>query len=134
MGPASVSELLQKDETFDPVAAGILLGLANTLVCAVGLSVVEPSRDLGVAIMVFGFLPAMLIGALEGGIARLTRTGPRWVRLLLLAPIPLLFVLVLADGLFGSRAYGVAIPTVVAMLILERSSRAKPLVPQARVS
>lgn len=133
MGPASVSEMLRRDETFDPVAAGILLGLANTIVCAIGLSVVVPDRDLGPAIVMFGFLPAMLIGALEGGIARATRESPRWVRLILLAPIPLGFVLFMADGLFGSRAYGVAIPTVVAMLILERVSRVKPLVPQARV-
>lgn len=121
------------DATFDPVAAGILLGLANTVMCAVGLAIAEPSRELGGAIVVFGFLPGMLIGAFEGGLARLTRHSPPWLRVVLLAPIPLGFVYVLASALMlHAPAYGPCIPTFVAVLLLERVTRTKALVPRVR--
>jgi uncharacterized membrane protein len=119
----------------DPVANGILLGLANTVVIAVGLSYAVPSRDMAPAVIMFGFMPGMLLGALVGGIAGLTAKHPSWVRLLLLAPIPMGFVYAMATGLvLGASIYGALIPTAVAVLIMERSTRAGALVPRARVT
>jgi len=127
---------MKQDEGFDPVAAGILLGLANTLMCAIGIAIAEPSKELGGVIMMFGFLPGMLIGALEGGIASLLRRSPPWVRVVLLAPIPVGFVFTMASALMlhaEGAVYGPCILTFVAVLVLERASRAKPLVPRAYV-
>lgn len=118
----------------DPIASGILLGIANTLVVAVGLSFAIPDHDVGPAIAIIGFIPGVIIGALDGAIARGAARNPRWVRVLLLALIPLGFVLVLGNATFGSAANGAAIPTLVAVLILERSSRDKSLVPRAHVA
>jgi hypothetical protein len=120
----------------DAVPTGMLLGLANTIVIAVGLSYAVPSRDMAPAVIMFGFIPAMLLGSLSGAIAGLTAKHPRWVRLLLIAPIPMGFVYVMAKGLIlGASVYGALIPTAVAVLVLERSTRVeKILVPRARVT
>jgi hypothetical protein len=108
----------------DPVASGLLLGLVNLVVIALGRAIGVPTRDLGGAIVLFGFFPAIMIGALSGGIALLTDRAPSWVRLILMTPIPLAFVYVGARGLrLGSTGYGALIPTVVAVLLLERWSR-----------
>ncbi|HUS31719.1 MAG TPA: hypothetical protein VMZ53_24625 [Kofleriaceae bacterium] len=123
------------DEPFDPIALAILLGLANTIVIAFGLAVAIPERGVAGAIFIFGFIPGMMIGAIEGGIARLTARTPPWVRLILLTPIPVGFVLLMATSLhFRASSTGAAIPTLVAVLILERHSRKRPLVPPARVA
>ena len=35
------------NDQFDPIAAGMLLGVANALVIAIGLSIIIPERDVG---------------------------------------------------------------------------------------
>lgn len=106
------------------MASGLLLALANTIVIALGLAIAVPSRDVTGAIVVIGLLPAFLIGGLTGGIATLTDRSPKWVRLCLMAPIPLTFVFVGASGLrLGPAGEAAMIPTLVAVLLLERWSR-----------
>jgi hypothetical protein len=108
----------------DPVAPGILLGLVNTIVIAIGLAVAVPSRSLGASIVMFGFIPGMLIGAFIGGIAGLIAKHPPWVRIVLLTPIPVAFVVVMANMLqLGTAGNLTAIPTLVAVLLLESWSR-----------
>jgi hypothetical protein len=119
----------------DPVATGVLLAMANTVVIAVGLGTAFSTRDIAGPIMIFGLIPGMLIGAFDGGLAAWTTRFPRWVRLLVLTPIPVGFVWVMATALrLGSIGDAACIPTFVAVLILEKSSRAEVLVPSARVT
>ena len=119
----------------DPIAKGILLGIANTIVIAVGLGTAFSTRDIAGPIMIFGCMPAMLIGALEGGLADWTARNPPWVRLLVLTPMPIGFVWVMANALrLGAIGDAACIPTLVAVVILEKTSRAEPLVPSARVT
>ena len=120
----------------DPITSGLLLGLANMIVIAIGFAIGIPSRDLGGAIVMFGFFPAMMIGGLCGGIALLTDRAPAWVRMVLMLPVPLGFVYVGARGLqLGSTGYGALIPTFIAVLLLERWSRWRevPVLPIATV-
>ena len=122
----------------DPVVPGILLGLANTVVIAFGLALAVPSRSLGLSIVVVGFIPGMLLGAFVGGIAGLTARNPAWVRVILLAPLPVAFVVVMASALrLGSAGELTVIPTLVAVLLLESWSRAPapgPDLPRARAA
>ena len=119
----------------DPIAKGILLGMANTIVIALGLGTAFSTRDIAGPIMIFGMIPAMLIGAFEGGLADWTTRTPPWVRMLLLAPLPVGFVWVMANALrLGTIGDAACIPTFVAVLILEKTSRAEVLVPTARVT
>lgn len=119
----------------DPIAKGILLGIANTIVIAVGLGTAFSTRDMAGPIMIFGCMPAMLMGAFEGGIADWTARNPPWVRLLILTPIPIGFVWVMANALrLGTVGDLACIPTLVAVLVLEKTSRTQPLVPRARVT
>ena len=115
------------------IGLGVVLGLANVLVIAIGLAVTldEDFLELGTMVMIFGMMPGMMAGAVLGGLARALRECPRALRLLLLVTPALLVVFALASE-FGMLALApvACIPTGVAALVLERMTRA-PVVPPA---
>ena len=62
---------------------GILLGLANTIVVGVclALSLHAPFGQVLFAVVLLGFIPACIIGMIEGWIAHGLTNQPRWLRL-----------------------------------------------------
>jgi hypothetical protein len=117
---------------------GILLGLGNTCVVAVGLalSMHEPVAQVVPAVLMIGFIPAAIIGMITGWLAGAVTNRARWTRLLVIAPLPLGFVL-LAGAIcdIPSYANGACIPTMVCVLMLERSTRSsQDTVPRATIA
>jgi hypothetical protein len=129
---------------FDPILLGMLLGLANLVVVAIGMRDVaygphEASPHHGGeacfhahalgsqvgAVFAAGFLPALITGAIVGRIAHRSRTWPVWARLLVIVPPPIAVVIALG-GMSGLYAYVLPsiVTTVAAALCLERGTRA----------
>ena len=117
----------------DPTGKGVLLGLANTLFIAFGLLFTKAPQDLIGLIVLLGWVPGAGIGAIEGAIARETAKWRPWTRLLAMAPLPLGFIYYSSALVrIAGAAYALSIPTVVAMLVLERTTRASWRIPPAR--
>ena len=118
----------------DPVTLGGLLGIANALVIAVGMHVMEAPQDVNVAgfVFVIGFLPAVFTGGLLGRVAHGLRSWRVWPRRIVLT-VPAVLVVVLLAETFHCREYiGLAfMPTIAAALWLERNTR-ESRVPAAR--
>ena len=110
----------------DPVTLGALLGIANALVIAVGMHVMEAPHGLSVggAVFVVGFLPAVFTGGLLGRVAHGLRSWRIWPRRIVLT-VPAVLVVVLLAETFQCRSYiGLALmPTIAAALWLERHTR-----------
>jgi len=118
----------------DPVSLGILLGIANVLVIAVGMGMTEPRNHLGIALGVFalGFFPGVFTGGLLGRTAHRVRAWRPWARQIVLTG-PALFVVVVLAEVFQAHQFMVLafIPTVAAASWRERRTR-EALVPIAR--
>jgi hypothetical protein len=115
----------------DGVAVGLLLGLANAFVIAIGLSMMLHELSLESVKIVFMIcaMPALLVGGVLGWVADATATSAVWVRRLLLVGPALLVV-----GLLGSvsdlHAIVVScIPTTAAACWLECATRHDALPP-----
>lgn len=118
-----------------PVFKGIALGLANLLVIAIGIAA---GNDVGAIpyVMLFGGIPAIVVGGVLGTLAGVTATSSwRWRTVLLL--FPALGALAVLGEFFGfARAVPLAcIPTLIAAFVLERWTRqvVSPPVAAARV-
>ena len=122
----------------DATDLGAVLGIANAFVIAIGLSTtLEPGGTwINATIMVFAvaLVPSMLVGFILGSIAERTHDHRRWIRLLVLA-LPALATVFALASVFSLTAYfaRAAIPTLVATLLLERYTRAKPALPMGIV-
>jgi len=114
----------------DPIARGALLGIANIHVIALGIAVKEHAGAAGFAAMsLIGSLPAVIAGLLIGAIADRTRRLPTSARLVAII-VPALLIVTAIGVVVGFDAYVTLafVPTVVAALYLEQSSReSKPL-------
>ena len=122
-----------------PVGIGITLALVNTVVVAFGLafSMGDPISEVVPTVVMCGSMPAMILGAVAGHFAGTFASRPMWIRIPLIALFPLAFVLGMGELLgIVVDAVGACIPTMVAVLLLERATRSRvtPLVPVARVS
>jgi hypothetical protein len=122
-----------------PVALGILLGALNVVVIAIGLSAIGGDPHPGVALWVimFGGLPGIVLGALLGWLAHLTKPLPSWLRrFVLIVPAILLVIVLAAEFALQDFILVSCIPTVVAALLLERYTRVvvPPPVPPARLT
>jgi MFS family permease len=117
------------------MSQGILLGIANVGVVALGMSVVEHHERFALATMIFmiGLVPGMTTGALLGWIAGTLADARVWLRLAWLI-VPALLVVVALGELFDLREFIVVscIPTTVGCLLLEKGTRRRqPSVPAA---
>ena len=106
---------------------GVLLAVANVVVIGLGLGFTEPAgHPLGVAFFVcmIGIVPAVVLGALLGWLADVTAPLPVWLRTLVLT-FPAIALVVLLGSYFSMHDFIVvaSIPTVVAVLLLERATR-----------
>lgn len=121
-----------------PVGKGITLGLLNTFVVALGLAVAitDPPVQVFPVVVILGFIPGAVIGGIAGSLAGSLASRSVWIRVPILALLPIAFVLGMGriDPMF-EYAGGACIPTLVAVLILERSTRSNdaPPVPIARL-
>jgi len=112
---------------------GTFLGFCNVLFIAMGLQWRDPSLPAH-CVITFGLLPGIMIGAFSGWIAGATATWSSWPRRALLAITPLGLVGSLA-GVFelGEHTLVAAIPTLVAVMVLERWTRSTSPLPTATV-
>jgi hypothetical protein len=119
------------------VGKGILLGLANVFVIAIGMAALENEARLMVLVVMFGLVPGVLAGAVLGA-------ATSWVTSLSPALRTLILALPAVGVVFGlAREFGMqdlatvsCIPTLVGVLMLERWTRVVPTppVPVARVT
>lgn len=115
----------------------MLLGIANVLVIAVGMTVLTNEDAVFMFVTLFGGVPGLAAGALLGVVgAKMTQAG-RLARLAALGLPALGLVFLLARWfLLVEFALISCIPTLVAVLILEQWTRVVPVppVPVARVA
>jgi hypothetical protein len=121
-----------------PVGRGVLLGALNVVVIAIAMGAsMGRGSVLGAALLVssVGILPGVVTGACLGALAGSMRAQPRWLRVrkLLIPALAVVAALATTLGVISFAAVS-AIPTMVAVLILERwtRERVEPIVPPAR--
>ncbi|MFN0252238.1 MAG: hypothetical protein ACKV2T_35505 [Kofleriaceae bacterium] len=116
---------------------GTLLGLANVVLIAIGLSMSEASAGVLMLVLIFGAIPGMCLGLVLGVFAGAFSKLAVAARLAILILPSVGLVYLLADE-FAMRDYTVVamIPTVVATSILERWTRWRetPPLPIAHVA
>ena len=112
---------------------GIVLGAANVVVVALGLSAGDPEAS-GLIIFIGG-LPGVLMGGLLGILAGVLATRDRRLRVALLTLPAFGLVVVLASASGMSAAVPAAcVPTFIAALVLERWTRQVPPPPPVPVA
>ena len=119
------------------LSLGVLLGVLNVLVIALGMALSHGRFDPNVMVMVvvFGIVPGIIVGALLGWLADVMKPLPVWLRrVVLVAPAVLVVVLLAAEFALQSFVVVSCIPTAVAVLLLERGTRkvVTPAVPVAQ--
>ena len=107
---------------------GLLLGLANTAVIAMAIAATEgePHFAVFVLVMIYGFIPGLLTGAIIGAVADLLKIRPAF-RIAILF-IPAVGMVALLGNFFELKELILpsCIPTAVSVLLLERSTRPRP--------
>lgn len=107
-----------------PTLKGIILAIANVLVIAIGMSVVGHDNDLFVLVVMFGSIPALVIGGLLGFFAGQYATRSRhWRTVTLSLPAFGLVVFLAAFFSFDAEIPLACVPTFIAALVLERWTR-----------
>jgi hypothetical protein len=131
------------------VVGGMLLGLCNAFVIGAGIGGANGKgyfevAAIALAVMLFGSMPAIVIGALLGWLADAMRAQPVWLRRFALI-VPAVMVVIVCGVEIETKLIGrgpehfallAAIPTAVAAFILERATRSRstPSVPLAYVA
>jgi hypothetical protein len=110
----------------DPIGLGVVVAIANVIVIAACMNVMERASGFTVAgsVFVFSFMPALFTGALLGRLAHKTRTWPVWIRWILLASPALLLVVGLGRFFqFPEYVLPSFVPTLAAAWCLEQRTR-----------
>jgi len=119
-----------------PIRLGVLLGVLDVVVIAIGLAVVAGDDQVVVFVAMFGIVPGIAMGGLLGVIAKTIAGSPIIVRCMALC-LPALALVWLLASVFLMEHYILvsSIPTLVAVLLLERGTRrvVSPPLPVARV-
>jgi len=107
-----------------PTVKGIALAIANVLVIAIGMSIAARDAGLFMLVVMFGGVPAVIVGALLGLLAGVFATrSPYWrAALLTLAAFGLVTVLASTFG-FSAAVPIACVPTFIAAFLLERWTR-----------
>jgi MFS family permease len=107
-----------------PTFKGITLAIVNVLVIAIAMSVFAHDHDLFVLVVMFGSIPALVLGGLLGFFAGQYATRSRhWRTVLLLSPAFGLVVFLAAFFGFDAAIPVACVPTFIAALVLERWTR-----------
>lgn len=113
-------------------ARGVVIGCCNAIFIAVAMGLQE-GRDVAVLVLLFGIVPALVVGYLLGIIAGTLHAKPVLARCAVLVIAPVGIVLLLAGGLGVTAMFAPAlIPTAVCGLVLERTTRDVADLPAAR--
>jgi hypothetical protein len=124
-----------KKSQSNAVSNGALLGAGNALFIAIAMSCYLRYAA-GTAIFIFfiGIAPGLFTGMVLGAIAGVTAKHDVWLRRAMIG-IPALAVVAALGVLFDVRTLILpsAIPTIVCVLVLERSTRYVAPVPVATV-
>ena len=109
---------------------GFVLAVANVVVIAIGIAVMERSAEGAGLVMMFGMIPGVLAGLVLGCVAGHMENSNVVARLAALI-VPAICVVILLAAQFGmEELIAVAsIPSVVAALVLERWTRKVELPP-----
>lgn len=106
------------------ILKGIGLALANVFVIATGMSIVANDGAVFVLVMMFGSVPALVLGAVLGLLAGALATRPRhWRGVLLTLPAFGLVVALAAIFNLDGAVPVACVPTFIAALLLERWTR-----------
>jgi MFS family permease len=106
------------------ILKGIGLALANVFVIAIGMSIVANDGAMFVLVMMFGSVPALVLGALLGLLAgALATRPPHWRGVLLTLPAFGLVAVLAAVFNFDDAIPVACVPTFLAALLLERWTR-----------
>jgi len=112
-------------------ALGCLLGFCNVVFIAIGLEWRDPKLQ-AMWVITFGIVPGIVTGAVAGALAGATSACPVWPRRVLLANPALAVVATLACEFGVDEHFLVAaIPTLVAVMLLERYTRIVEPLPAA---
>jgi len=113
-------------------ARGVVIGSCNAIFIAIAMGLQE-GREVAVLVLLFGIVPALVIGYLLGIVAGALHAQPVSVRgaVLVLVPVGLLLALAAALGLTDLFVPAL-IPTAVCGLVLERATRYVAELPPAR--
>jgi hypothetical protein len=118
------------------VAKAMWLAAANVLTIAIALSfeIGDKGGDVVGLVMMFTILPALIVGAICGRIAEVTQQHRPFVRIAVVA-LPACGLVAWLAAQFAMWQYvpHACIPTLVAVSILERTTRRVELIPVARV-
>ena len=103
---------------------GITIAILNVFVIALGIGFAEHDLAFATLVVMFGGVPAVVVGGLLGLFAGLSATRSRWWRAALLS-VPAFGLVVILASIFGltARIPVACIPTLVAALVLERWTR-----------
>jgi len=119
-----------------PIPLGLVLGAANTLVIALGMSAVAGEFGVALFVLSIGIIPAAALGGILGWTADSMKHHCPWLRrVILLVPAIMLVAALAAQFALQQFVLVACIPTIVAGLVLERSTRATappPPIPVAR--
>ena len=118
------------------VAKAMWLASANVVTISIALSfeIGDKGGDVAGLVMLFTILPALIVGAICGRIAEVTQRHRAVVRFAVLAvPACGLVAWLAAQFAMWQFVPHACIPTLVAVSILERTTRRVELVPVARV-
>ena len=105
-------------------AKGLALGAANVVAIAIIISVVVDSAYAIPYVVMFGGIPGLVAGAALGLLAGIIKAYPRTLRAVVIA-VPAIGVVVGLGALFGCAELvpATSVPTILAALVLERSTR-----------
>ncbi|MFT3698277.1 MAG: hypothetical protein QM831_34360 [Kofleriaceae bacterium] len=121
-----------------PLVVGGLLGIANDIVCAIGIAshgreaFFHSKAELFRTIAFIGFIPALCCGVVLGLVAKATSTMAAPLRWFVLGT-PAIGVVATLSSFFGFQQFLwlACIPTIVGVVILERVTRPESFVPAA---
>jgi hypothetical protein len=114
---------------------GGMIGFCNTVFIACGVGLYwHGGSMLALIVFLFGILPGLVTGVALGALAASMAERPVWLRRVALAGPAVGVLLGLAAFFEVTQVFLLAIiPTVVSALILERNTRARSVMPVARL-
>jgi hypothetical protein len=114
-----------KKAQYNAVSNGALLGSANALFIAIAMSFyTRQAASVAAFVFFIGMVPGLFTGMVLGAIAGVTARRNVWLRRALIG-IPAVALVVALGMLFRASALilPAAVPTIVCVLVLERSTR-----------
>ena len=116
------------------IGLGVVMAWMNVALISIVISIAE-REGIVFLIAVFSVVPATILGAFLGIVARVSRRAPKWLRVAMLT-VPAILLVFALGGEFAMRQYitMASIPTIIAALALERVTREAAVSPPLPVA